>query len=90
MKSQRTEAVGPVAIRAERGVRVSIGRKAFVMVISTSLLALAGGAAAASGPVVGWGLVPNITASAIATGLNHGCAIQAGTGAVVCWGGRGT
>jgi alpha-tubulin suppressor-like RCC1 family protein len=26
------------------------------------------------------------TASAIAAGLYHSCAIQAGTGAVVCWG----
>src|SRR5262249_56564345 len=29
---------------------------------------------------------PMITAAAIAAGYEHSCAIQAGTGAVVCWG----
>src|SRR5262245_54057414 len=53
-------------------------------------LLLLGSPAVASGPVVGWGagLVPNVTASAIAAGAYHSCAIQAGTGAVVCWSGR--
>ncbi len=46
------------------------------------------GAAGAGGPVVGWGLgepPPVAVVSAIAAGFNHSCAIQAGTGQVVCW-----
>lgn len=57
------------------------------------------GTATAHGPVVHWGdddfgtLIPpssvngtNGTASAIAAGYTHACAIQSGTGAVICWG----
>ena len=60
---------------------------------------LAAGSAEGAGPVVGWGdntygqTTPPAsvngtlgTASAIAAGVYHGCAIQSGTGAVVCWG----
>lgn len=42
-----------------------------------------------AGPVVGWGMgapPPMISASAIAVVAGHSCAIQAGTGAVWCWG----
>ncbi len=57
-------------------------------------------AAHADGPVVGWGQdnygqaspptsVSPGTPSAIAAGGIHSCAIQAWTGNVVCWGGRG-
>jgi hypothetical protein len=49
-------------------------------------------AARADGPVVGWGEIPAAvngtsgTATAVAAGVRHSCAIQGGTGAVVCWG----
>ena len=59
------------------------------VVLAMTLGALfAGNAARGAGPVVGWGLgsIPNITASAITAGIYHSCAIQTGTGAVVCWG----
>jgi hypothetical protein len=61
------------------------------------LLAFASGTACetspADGAVVGWG--PGVpaavngragTATAIAVGAKYGCAIQSGTGRVVCWG----
>ena len=59
---------------------------------------LASGAAADSGPVVAWAAQSRYTAppaavdgkdgtaTAIAAGGYHDCAIQAGTGAVICWG----
>ena len=59
---------------------------------------LAGGAAADSGPVVAWPGQSGYTAppaalngtdgtaTAIAAGGSHDCAIQAGTGAIICWG----
>ena len=60
---------------------------------------LAASTAHADGPVIGWGLdndgqaLPPAsvdgtsgTASAIAAGGFHSCAIQTGTGNVVCWG----
>ncbi len=52
-------------------------------------------AAGSTGPVVGWGddgdgqATPPVfsgTATDIATGSAHSCAIQAGTGNAVCWG----
>ena len=56
-------------------------------------------AAVSNGPVVGWGRgssVPEMppdtvtgvsgTATGIAAGDDHSCAIQAGTGNVICWG----
>src|SRR5881396_2365054 len=51
-------------------------------------LSIAGSSGAVSGPAVGWGAgaSPGITASAIAVGGYHDCALQAATGAVVCWG----
>jgi len=57
--------------------------------VSLSVFVLAASAARGEGPVVGcedWDLLP--AASAIAAGL-HSCAIQAGSGAVVCWGPNG-
>jgi len=50
--------------------------------------------AASGGPVVGWGEVPvpdavngvSGTATDVSVGELHRCAIQAGTGSVVCWG----
>src|SRR5262245_8055413 len=68
------------ASMACRGLGVTVG---------LSLAVLAAAAARGAGPVVGWGLgapPPMISASAIATGTSHNCAIQAGSGAVVCWG----
>jgi hypothetical protein len=62
------------------------------MRVATMALALAVpavNAARGAGPVVGWGAgapPPMIGASAIAVGSFHSCAVQAGTGAVVCWG----
>ena len=44
---------------------------------------LAAHPALASGPVEGW---PSTYATEIAVGSSAGCAIQAGTGVVVCWG----
>ncbi len=58
---------------------------------------LAANVARAAGPVVGWVGSEDPPASvngtagsatAIAAGLCHSCAIQSGTGAVVCWGGN--
>src|SRR5262245_48699156 len=58
------------------------------LTLTVSIGLLAGSPAAASGPIVGWGAgaSPSLTASAIAEGSAHSCAIQAGTGIVVCWG----
>ncbi len=70
----------------------SIAVKTFSITVGLSVALLAVGTARGAGPVVGWGLgtFPNITASAIAAGggfqSHHDCAIQAGSGAVVCWG----
>src|SRR5262245_46006 len=70
----------------------SIGRgrfAVFAVALTLSLAVLAASTARGAGPVVGWGLgalPPMITATAIAAGYQHSCAIQAGTGAVVCWG----
>src|SRR5262245_41473326 len=60
---------------------------------------MAAGAARGAGPVVGWGSdasgqatpPPSVdgtsgTATGISAGPYDSCAIQAGTGAVVCWG----
>jgi hypothetical protein len=67
------------------------------VVVFLSVVAFAMSSSGDTGPVVGWG-VPGTTsppdavngtagtASAIAAGANHACAIQAGTDAVVCWG----
>src|SRR6266516_2460581 len=51
-------------------------------------LSIAGSSGAVSGPAMGWGAGASsgITASAIAVGGYHDCALQAATGAVVCWG----
>jgi len=72
-----------------------------VLPIMLFCLTLMGAAAAAAsnGPVVGWGRGASVpetppdtvngvagTATGIAAGGNHSCAIQAGTGNVVCWG----
>src|SRR5262245_60449778 len=62
----------------------------FFVALNLSLAVLAASTARGAGPVVGWGLgapppKSPITATAIAAGSNHSCAIQAGTGAVVCW-----
>src|SRR5262245_56296753 len=70
----------------------SIGRRMFAVsavALNLSLAVPVAGTARGAGPVVGWGLgasPPRITAAAIAAGYEHDCAIQAGTGAVVCWG----
>jgi len=61
----------------------------FAVALNLSLAVLAASTARGAGPVVGWGLgapPPTITATAIAAGGFHDCAIQAGSGAVVCWG----
>src|SRR5215510_13673812 len=87
-RSRQDEAHGA---RCEAAVRTaaSIGRGPFAVALNLSLAVLAASAARGAGPVVGWGLgapPPMITAAAIAAGYEHSCAIQAGTGAVVCWG----
>jgi hypothetical protein len=69
---------------------VSIRGWAFAAIVCVSLVAAAGAARGAE-PVVGWGEGGSqgslgITASAIAAGRAHDCAIQASSGAVVCWG----
>ncbi|MGH7895891.1 MAG: hypothetical protein ACREQL_14560, partial [Candidatus Binatia bacterium] len=58
---------------------VSIARTAFAVAVGFSFAALAADAARGAGPVVGWGLgsIPKITATAIAAGGDHSCAIQA-------------
>src|SRR5262245_46683851 len=78
---------------SEAAVRTaaSIGRRLFAVAVALnlSLAVLAACAARGAGLVVGWGLgapPPMITATAIAAGYEHSCAIQAGSGAVVCWG----
>src|SRR5215510_11791029 len=88
-RSRQDEAHGA---RCEAAVRTaaSIGRGPFAVALNLSLAVLAASTARGAGPVVGWGLgapPPMLTASAIAAGYRHSCAIQAGTGAVVCWGG---
>jgi len=61
-----------------------------VLTVALATAWLAAGAARSAGPVVGWGdnsFDQNLgTATAIAAGSYHSCAIQAGTGRVVCWG----
>jgi len=66
----------------------SIARRTFIATVGLCLAALAAGAARGAGPVVGWGFgsIPKITASAISAGGAHDCEIEAGSGAVVCWG----
>src|SRR5215813_12817970 len=78
--------------RGKGGVRVT-SRKTFV--VAATLWLLAAGAAWGAGPVIGWGRgapPPKITASAIAVPIetSGGCAIQASSGAVVCWGNDST
>jgi hypothetical protein len=73
------------------GRAASIGARTFLVTvcIAWTLSLLAASAAEGAGPVVGWGAgapPPAISASAIAVGGNYRCAIQAGSGAVVCWG----
>jgi hypothetical protein len=100
MRSEGSIARTAFAVAVSFSLALSGRRRA----ISLALLVLgvfAGGAAADSGPVVGWGdnsygqaaPPPSVdgtagVASAIAIGEGHSCAIQAGTGAVVCWGGN--
>src|SRR5262245_63778607 len=68
----------------------SIALRTFTVTGGLCFAALAAGLARGSGPVVGWGLgapPPMISALAIDMGsAEHSCAIQAGTGAVICWG----
>ena len=71
----------------ESPVLRALARAAMALAVCIGLLA--GSAARGAGPVVGWGSgapPPMISASAIAVGGSHNCAIQSGTGAVVCWG----
>jgi len=78
------------------GALADRGRRSAIVLAALTLAVSAGGAGADSGPVVGWGSgdfrpPPAVdgtagTGSAIAAGYTHSCAIQAGTGAVVCWG----
>ncbi len=79
---------------------VSIALRRFTVAVGLCFAVLAAGAARGEGPVVEWGAQatppPSVdgregTASAIAAGSFHSCAIQAGSdaadsGAVVCWG----
>src|SRR5262245_25195672 len=68
--------------------RASIGEATRVILVCLGLAVLTAGAARAAGPVVGWGVgapPPLSSASAIARGESHGCAIEVGTGAVICW-----
>jgi hypothetical protein len=56
-------------------------------------LVAASSAEGTSGPVVGWGYngfgqatpAASVTTPAIAAGGFHSCAVESGTGAVVCW-----
>src|SRR5262245_54128437 len=81
-------------VGSEAAIRTaaSIGRgpiAVFAVALNLSFAVLAASAARGEGPVVAWGLgasPPMITAAAIAAGYAHSCAIQAGSGAVVCWG----
>ena len=66
-------------------IRVSLFAPLAFAAASALLVSTASGA----GPVVGWGAdrpLGTDAASAIAAGHSHSCAIQAGSGAVVCWG----
>src|SRR5262245_33835343 len=67
-----------------------IARRTFAVAVGLGLAVLAASAARGAGPVVAWGAgaFPKIRASAIAQGRTHSCAIQADSGAVVCWGGN--
>src|SRR5262245_547872 len=69
----------------------SIAVRTFTVTVGLCFAVLAATAARGAGPVVGWGLgaTPKITATAVAAGFYHSCAIQASTGAVVCWGDDG-
>src|SRR5262245_65650857 len=68
----------------------SIALRTFTVTGGLCFAVLAAGAARGAGPVVGWGLgapPPMISALAIDMGsAEHSCVIQAGSGAVVCWG----
>jgi Regulator of chromosome condensation (RCC1) repeat/PEP-CTERM motif len=58
-----------------------------VLTVAIATAWLDSSAAGAAGPVIGWGAgAPTFTASAVAAGDRHSCAIQAGSGAVACWG----
>src|SRR5262245_38191577 len=74
--------------RTERAMQTaaSIVVRTVAVTVGVSFAVLAAGAARGAGPVVGWGLgsIPKITATAVAAGWFHSCAIQTGTGAVVC------
>jgi hypothetical protein len=63
----------------------------FMVIVGFCFALLAPGAARAAGPVVGWGsgAPPPFSASAIAVGFEHYCAIDALSGAVICWGSNG-
>jgi hypothetical protein len=80
--------LGPARLACRRRRCLGVGWRGALTLATWGCL-LAGGAAAASGPVIEWGrgaAPPEITATAIAAGWSHSCAIEAGTGAVVCWG----
>jgi Regulator of chromosome condensation (RCC1) repeat len=71
------------------GLELQSRRLTGAFALAPWIFLLAGTPAAASGPVIGWGIgaaPPEIMATAIAAGDGHGCAIQAATGAVFCWG----
>ena len=53
MKSRRSEGVGVASIRAERGARAWIGRRAFGVTVRLALAVFAAGGARGAGPGVG-------------------------------------
>jgi hypothetical protein len=92
-RTRRFSSTAEGAIRIER--RSTAIRSAAALVV-LGLALVAGGPVAAEGPIVAWGnnysgqmTLPASwggSATAIAAGVTHSCAIQAGTRAVVCWG----